>query len=90
MYNTYLLYQVERQKTAAELRTEDINRGELAKALSRVLHRRGQARPGARDAGVTTIAPVADRPHLSLIRGTGATAAQAAGVPAQRDDRTAC
>ena len=34
----YLIYQAERPRTAAELRDEAVRSGELAKALSDVLH----------------------------------------------------
>jgi hypothetical protein len=44
MHIAYLIYQAERPRSAAERRTEDIYRGELAKSLSRVLRGRGQAR----------------------------------------------
>ena len=83
MHIAYLIYQAERPRSAAERRTEDINRGELAKSLSRVLHGRGPARPGAPAAPVT-----AERPALTVIKGT--TAVPAACVPAQRDGRSAC
>lgn len=82
MYIGYLIYQAERPRSAAERRTEDINRGEFAKALSRVLRGRGHAGPAA---------PVtAERPAFSAIRGNAPTAVPAACVPAQRDGRTAC
>lgn len=81
----YLIYQAERPRSAAERRTEDISRGELAQMLSRVLHGRGQAAPVAQ---VAQVAPA--RPELTLIKGSCAGPAAAARVPAQRDNRTAC
>jgi hypothetical protein len=75
----YLIYQAERPRSAAERRNEDINRGELARLLSRVVHGRGQ-----------TTQVASPRPALTLIKGSRTAPALAARVPAQRDHRTAC
>lgn len=56
----YLIYQAERPRSAAERRTEDINRGEFARSLSRVLRGRGRAGSAARTARVP--APRDSRP----------------------------
>ncbi len=45
----YLVYQAERQPSAAEQRAADIRRGELASALGRLVRRRPAWPQGARD-----------------------------------------
>jgi hypothetical protein len=94
MYVSYLIYQAERPRSAAERRAEDINRGELAKALSGLLRRRRRTAPAAPSAPVAPVSPVApacaDRPALTLVKRAVPSAAPAAQVPVQRDNRTAC
>jgi hypothetical protein len=54
----YLIYQAERQQSAAERRAEDVRRGELARAITQLV-RRGPSR--AADARGHRVAPDAAR-----------------------------
>ncbi len=52
MYNSYMLYQAERPRTAREQREEDVRAGQLAAEFARLWHglRHGLGRGGARHA----------------------------------------
>jgi hypothetical protein len=68
----YLIYQAERPRTAAEQRADAVRAGELAKAVSRVLHRRRHAT----EASLASPAPAA-RPTLTLVRDSAVSPAHA-------------
>jgi hypothetical protein len=84
---TYLMYQAERPRSAAEQRAEDTRRGELAMALTRVLRGRRQVSHAAAAPGARTVSA---RPALTVLSGTAATAVPAPRLAAQCETRTAC
>jgi hypothetical protein len=75
---TYLMYQAERPRTAAERRADAVRAGEFAKALSQVFRRR-------RDA--VTAQPA--RPALTLVSNTAASAPGTAPASCACECRTA-
>ena len=80
----YLIYQAERPRTAAEQRAEEVRAGELAKAVSRLLHR-------TRNAGAARLASAAPaaRPTLTLVKDSEVSAASPAGTTCTCEARTA-
>jgi hypothetical protein len=75
---TYLMYQAERPRTAAERRADAVRSGELAKALSQVFRGRRDAAPAH-----------SVRPALTLVKETAATAPGAAQTSCACECRTA-
>ena len=86
---TYLMYQAERPRSAAEQRAEDTRRGELAMALTRVLRGRRRVSPAAVAAPAVPVA-VAARPALTVLSGTAATVVPAPRPAPACETRTAC
>jgi hypothetical protein len=78
---TYLMYQAERPRTAAERRADAVRAGELAKALSQVFR-------GRRDA-VPAHSAHSARPALTLVRETAASAPAPAPAPCSCESRAA-
>jgi hypothetical protein len=85
---SYLIYQAERPRSAAEQRAEDARRGELAMALTRVLRGRRQVSPTAPTVPATSAVPA--RPALTVLSGTDAITVPAPRLAAQCETRTAC
>jgi hypothetical protein len=87
---TYLMYQAERPRTAAERRADAVRAGELAKALSQVFRGRRDAvaAPPAHPAHPAHPAPPA-RPALTVVRETAATAPGTAHTSCACECRTA-
>jgi len=81
---TYLMYQAERPRTAAERRADAVRAGELAKAVSQVFR-------GRRDAVTAHPASPARpaRPALTLVRDAAASAPGTAPTPCACECRTA-
>jgi len=81
---TYLMYQAERPRTAAERRADAVRTGELAKALSEVFR-------GRRDAVAAHPAHPAHpaRPALTLVREAGVSAPDTAHTSCACECRTA-
>ena len=75
---TYLMYQAERPRTAAERRADAVRAGEFAKALSQVFR-------GRRDA----VAARPARPALTLVRKTAVSAPETASPSCACECRTA-
>jgi hypothetical protein len=85
---TYLIYQAERPRSAAEQRAEDTRRGELAMALSRVLRGRHATVPAVGSAPAEPAAQA--RPALTVVRAPAAYTVPAPRVAAPCENRTAC
>jgi hypothetical protein len=84
MNMTYLMYQAERPRTAAERRADAVRAGELAKALSQVFR-------GRRDAAPANAAHAAHpvRPALTLVKETAGSAPGTAHTPCTCERRAA-
>jgi hypothetical protein len=81
---TYLMYQAERPRTAAERRADAVRTGELAKALSQVFR-------GRRDVVAARPAHPAHpaRPALTLVREAAVSAPETANPSCACECRTA-
>jgi hypothetical protein len=87
---TYLMYQAERPRTAAERRADAVRSGELAKALSQVFRGRRDAVTAHPAQSAQPAQPARPaRPALTLVREAAASAPDTAPTPCACECRTA-